>query len=80
MVRTCCEIPAGLGSPADYVYDKGGNILSKAENGNVTAAYTYGNADWKDQLTAYNGQAITYDEIGNPLQYYNGMEFMNTAR
>ncbi len=34
--------------------------------------YTYGNAEWKDQLTGYNGQAITYDEIGNPLDYYNG--------
>ena len=34
--------------------------------------YTYGNAEWKDQLTGYNGHAITYDEIGNPLDYYNG--------
>ena len=23
----------------------------------------------KDKLTSYNGQAITYDEIGNPLSY-----------
>ncbi len=37
--------------------------------------YTYGNADWKDQLTAINVTAdgvtttktITYDAIGNPL-------------
>ena len=34
--------------------------------------YTYGDAEWKDQLTGYNGHAITYDEIGNPLDYYNG--------
>ena len=26
-------------------------------------------------MTAYNGQAITYDQIGNPLTYYNGTTF-----
>ena len=25
------------------------------------------NSNWKDKLTAYNGAAITYDAIGNPL-------------
>ncbi|MBQ6549880.1 MAG: RHS repeat-associated core domain-containing protein, partial [Lachnospiraceae bacterium] len=29
----------------------------------------YGNTDWKDQLTAYNGVGITYDGSGNPLSY-----------
>ena len=29
--------------------------------------YTYGDANWKDKLTAYNGKTITYDAIGNPL-------------
>ena len=29
--------------------------------------YTYGDANWKDKLTAYNGVSITYDAIGNPL-------------
>ena len=29
--------------------------------------YTYGDANWKDKLTAYNGVPITYDAIGNPL-------------
>ena len=28
---------------------------------------SYGDSNWKDKLTAYNGQAITYDAIGNPL-------------
>ena len=37
--------------------------------------YTYGNTNWKDLLTAYNGNAITYDAIGNPLTYYNGTTF-----
>ena len=34
-----------------------------------TYTYTYGDANWKDKLTAYNGKAITYDAIGNPLTY-----------
>ena len=45
-------------------YDAYGNILTK--NGN---AYTYGDAAWKDKLTAYNGESITYDAQGNPLSY-----------
>ena len=32
-----------------------------------TIPYTYGDTNWKDKLTAYNGAAITYDAIGNPL-------------
>ena len=29
--------------------------------------FAYGDANWKDKLTAFNGQAITYDAIGNPI-------------
>ena len=59
-----------------YNYDRGGNITSKVKyaytTGTLGAAvetipYTYGDANWKDKLTAYNGTAITYDAIGNPL-------------
>ena len=60
-------------------YDLGGNILSKTEysyqNGTVgstplsTVTYTYGDANWPDLLTSYNGSSITYDAIGNPLSY-----------
>ena len=59
-----------------YSYDRGGNILSKARYAYTigelgTAAqvvpYAYGDANWKDKLTAYNGKSITYDAIGNPL-------------
>ena len=32
-------------------------------------SYAYGNTGWKDLLTSYNGQSITYDTIGNPLSY-----------
>jgi RHS repeat-associated protein len=45
-------------------YDSYGNILSK--NGKV---YTYGDDVWKDKLTAYDGQTITYDAQGNPTTY-----------
>lgn len=64
-----------------YTYDNAGNILSEKVYNNETGteissnAYTYSNGDWGDVLTAYNGQAITYDEIGNPLSYRNGMTF-----
>jgi len=39
------------------------------KNGEVIKSYTYGDASWKDLLTAFNGQSITYDAIGNPLSY-----------
>ena len=46
------------------VYDDYGNILSK--NG---VAYTYGDSVWKDLLTSYGGQPISYDAQGNPTSY-----------
>lgn len=63
----------------DFVYDKGGNIVevrpfSRGRYGKPQT-FTYGNSNWKDLLTEYNGNEITYDEIGNPLTYYNGTEF-----
>jgi len=60
-----------------YSYDRGGNILNKAKYAYTTAdelgealesiPYTYGDANWKDKLTAYNGISIVYDAMGNPL-------------
>ena len=59
-----------------YNYDRGGNITSKVKyaytTGTLGAAvetipYAYSDSNWKDKLTAYNGTAITYDAIGNPL-------------
>ncbi len=58
-----------------YAYDQGGNILSKTRYAYTTGAlgsalqtinYTYGDANWKDKLTAYKGVTISYDAIGNP--------------
>ncbi len=66
-----------------YVYDVGGNIkyvktydYTTGELGTCLNTVTYGyNNAWKDLLTNYNGQAITYDGSGNPLNYRDGMVF-----
>ena len=59
-----------------YEYDRGGNILSKSYHSYTTGtpgvaidtvAYSYTDNNWKDKLTAYDGQTITYDAIGSPL-------------
>ncbi len=61
-----------------YNYDVGGNITSKvrydfvAGDGTLgdpvdTIDYGYTDTIWKDKLTSFDGAAITYDEIGNPL-------------
>lgn len=61
-----------------YNYDNGGNITSIKEYayttgtlGSVTKTipYAYTDTNWKDKLTSYDGQAISYDEIGNPTSY-----------
>lgn len=60
-----------------YTYDTAGNILSKKETRGgttTTHTYTYGNSQWKDLLTKYDGVTVTYDAIGNPLKY-RGMTF-----
>ena len=71
------EYNTAAGKAWNYAYDLGGNILSKTEydyadgqtTNPVTVSYTYGDAVWRDLLTAYNGEAITYDGIGNPTSY-----------
>ena len=63
------------GNTYTYSYDNGGNLTEMKKNGETIKTYTYGNSEWKDQLTAFNGESITYDAIGNPLIYRNGMNF-----
>ena len=58
-----------------YDYDNGGNILSVVKGDETIKGYTYGNPEWKDLLTVYNGVPITYDEIGNPIEYYDSKYF-----
>lgn len=70
-----------LGKTIVYTYDNGGNLLDKKLYAYTTeedlsgavptevVSYSYENDAWKDQLTSYQGETITYDEIGNPLSY-----------
>ena len=72
-----------------FDYDNAGNIQYRKTYAFTTAGtatsvsttlysadnYTYGNANWGDLLTAFDGTAISYDTIGNPLNYYNGYTF-----
>ena len=65
-----------------YTYDGAGNIIKKETlypSGNsYETSYGYTNSEWGDLLTSYRGQTITYDEIGNPLSYYNGRSYVFT--
>ena len=64
------------GKVYNYTYDAGGNLISETvtdSNGTTSNAYEYNNSNWGDVLTSYNDQNITYDEIGNPLTYRDGM-------
>ena len=69
-----------------YFYDNAGNLTSwMIQNGAATVTeeehtYTYGDANWKDLLTAFDGHTITYDGSGNPLSYYNGQSYTMTWR
>ena len=58
-----------------YTYDCQGNLQTVKKNGTTIGSYQYTDEKWADKLTVYNGQTITYDEIGNPLQYRNGITF-----
>lgn len=65
-----------------YTYDKGGNRVSEKIY-NYTLSNTLGTAQqtiestygylttWKDRLSSYNGNTITYDAAGNPIKYGN---------
>ncbi len=68
---------ADLGYPLVfiYTYDEGGNVTSVRGDGPPSKTFTYGNSEWKDLLTNYNGTEITYDTIGNPLNFRDGMTF-----
>ncbi|WP_040196256.1 hypothetical protein [Candidatus Soleaferrea massiliensis] len=72
------EVNRQTGKTTVASYDDGGNILSKKvyPNGQMaenepekTYAYTYGDVNWPDKLTAFDGKAITYDAIGNMTGY-----------
>lgn len=58
------------GRTLEYGYDAEERITSVVDkfvlNGKT---YTYGDSKWKDLLTEYDGQTITYDAGGNPINY-----------
>ena len=62
------------GTNYEYTYDTAGNIQSKKVGSTTTNYYTYGNSAWRDLLTAYGGNTITYSG-GNPTKYYDGSTF-----
>ncbi len=77
-----------LNKTITYTYDNGGNILAVKEYAYTTGTlgsvvnqktYTYGDSEWKDLLTNYNGTNLTYDAIGNPLNWINGETFTWSA-
>ena len=69
------EISEEADQERTWTYDAAGNIISstfipywQSEDLEETEyTYTYGNNEWGDWLTAYNGRVITRDNIGNPL-------------
>ena len=76
--RLVREDNAALNKSYTYSYDAGGNITAKKEyaytTGTLGAAvktynYVYGSSGWKDKLTSWNGQSITYDSYGNVKSY-----------
>ena len=76
--RLVREDNAALNKSYTYSYDAGGNITAKKEyaytTGTLGAAvktynYVYGSNSWKDKLTSWNGQSITYDSYGNVKSY-----------
>ena len=75
---------------SDYVYDTYGNICSKtitdSQGKSETYTFSYENENWQDQLTqvsytdedgATTTKGLTYDAIGNPLNYFNGKSDWN---
>ena len=40
-----------------------------------TRTYSYDDTNWKDKLTEFDGDSITYDKNGNPLTYRDDMTF-----
>ena len=79
------KVTDSIDGVTEYAYDEQGQLVSESRNGeevvsmtynhygNILSkngkAYAYGDKVWKDKLTAYDGQSITYDAQGNPVSY-----------
>ena len=56
------------GTVTKYFYNDGGNINYKVNADGSKTHYVY-DTEWKDLLVGFGGQSITYDNIGNPINY-----------
>ena len=63
------------GTTYNYTYDTYGNIRSKTTTSATTANFTYGTSGWLDKLLSYNGNSLSYDDIGNPTVWHDGSAF-----
>lgn len=74
----------GNGGYKEYEYDNKGNIiqvdeysltgsLGKNTSYHTVKEYSYDDSNWGDKLTEYDDQTLTYDNIGNPINYRDGM-------
>lgn len=73
----------GTATVYTYTYDTAGNIRAETKTTGGTAttkSYTYGDALWKDLLTKVGSTSITYDDSGNPLNWYNGKKTYSGLR
>ena len=80
------EEDAVRGTTYTYTYDLGGNLLENKKYDRVngveelrgTDTYTY-SSGWKDQLTSFNGKAITYRvDLGKGTAVKDSEEERNT--
>ena len=66
-IEYCCDLGGNITVKKEYTYTTAPDLTNLTPTNTIN--YMYGNSNWKDQLTNYNGQAITYDAIGNPTSY-----------
>lgn len=61
----------------DYTYDNNGNMTVRTKkdlttnNTIVTYNYSYNNTNWEDQLTSFDNNMLSYDDLGNLISYKN---------
>ncbi len=81
--RVVREDNALAGKSYEFIYNEDNNMSLKREYSYSTdeltellkeESFSYENP-WKDQVTSIDGDAITYDEVGNPISYRDGMNF-----
>lgn len=68
------EFNSKTGISTAYAYDNGGNIVSKQEinsSGEINDIVYQYDEGWQECLVNYNGEAIEYDAIGNPLTLHD---------